>query len=236
MLGFDVGDWVGVVVVAVGVVGVVVGDVVEVGVAVVVRDVVGVGVQVGEDDAVLLAVAVGCVPRVADWDVVGFFAGVLVAVGVPGGRVVSPARDAAGLTPPLDAPPECDVSTTATTATMTTAAAAVISQRHRRSGDRRLPGGMPPVPPGMSRPAVKGPDAGTKDVSGRRLRSSLVAEADSAAADGGMDGARTVGSYPTGPGPANAAGTDAAGARAGSACGSSASRRAGGSGVWSVGL
>lgn len=240
MAGFDVGAWVGVVVgVADG--GAVVADAVAVGVAVGVRDVVGVGVKAGEDEVIPLAVAEGCVPWVnpADWDVVGFFAGVFpgvpVAVGVAG-RVVSPARDAVGLPPTLDPPPECDVSRRATTATMTAAAAAVIGQRHRRSGDRRPPGGMPPVPPGMSRPAVNGPDAGTRDVSGRRPRSSLVAETGAAAAGGGMDGARTVASYPVGPGSADTAGTDPAGAGPGSACGSPTARRTGGSGVWSVGL
>ena len=174
-MAFDVGGWVGVVAVGVAVgvvVGVVVGDAVEVGVAVV--------VGVGDDDAVLLAVAEGCVPWVnpADWDVVGRFAGVRdgVLVGVAGGRVASPARDAVGVTPTLGvAPFECVASSTATTATIT-AAAAATGQRHRRNGDFGLVGGMPPVPPAAPWPAaVTAPDAEMRAVSGSRPCSTRVA-------------------------------------------------------------
>lgn len=211
MVELAVGVAVGVVVVVVAVgvgnvVGVAVGDVNVVGVGVGVAAWVGdeVAVAVGDDVAVLLAVAEGCVPWVnpVDWDagaVVGLFDGAFdngpVAVGVAGGRVVSPARDAVGLTPTLDPPPECDVSRTATTATTAAAAAAASSQGHRRNADGRRPGGGPPVPPGMSRPAaVNGPDTGTRDVSGRRPCSTRVAEADSSAAAAGTTGAREVAS------------------------------------------
>ena len=128
-----------------------------------VGDVVGVGVEVGDDVGVLVAVAAGCVTGAnpLDWDVgvaVGvFFAGVFealaVAVGVAGGFVVSPARDAVGLT--LGVP--CELGQE--------------QDRHHRDDDRRggrrdrpapppparrpLAGrhaagaaGMPPVPPG----------------------------------------------------------------------------------------
>ena len=140
-----------------------------------------------------------------DWDVgvaVGFFAGAFeelaVAVG-DAGFVVSPASDVVGLA--LAAPCECDTSRTATTAMMTAAATAVIGQRHRLSGDGRLPGGdggMPPAPPGRPGPAaLNGPDAGTRDVSGSsgpRLRSARVAETESAAPDARTTGSSVVGS------------------------------------------
>jgi hypothetical protein len=189
--------------VAVAVVAVAVGVGDEVGVAVAV----GVGVQVGvvDDVGVLFAVAAGCVPWLnpVGWDAgvaVGFFAGVfealVVAVGVAGGFVVSPARDAVGVT--FGEPCELDSTRTATTAMMTAAAAPVIGQRHRLSRDRLLPGGIPPVPPPMFSPAaVNGPDTGTRDVSGSSgpgLRSTRVAETESAAADTGMTGSSVVGS------------------------------------------
>jgi hypothetical protein len=89
------------------------------------------------------------------------------------------------------------------------------------------------VPPGKSCPAaVNGPDTGTSDVSGKRLRSTRVAETGSAAAGAGTTGPRAVGAKPTDPGSADATGPDSA--EAGSGC--SAFRRAGGSGVWSVGV
>ena len=210
VVGIDV---VGVDVVGVDVVGVVavgVGDVVGVAVAVGVG--VGVevevGVEVAVDVGVLPVVAVGCVPWVnpVGWDVgvaVGFFffAGafdaVAVAVGVAGGFVVSPARDAVGVT--FGEPCELDSIRTATTAMMTAAAAAASGQRHRLSRDRLLPGGMPPVPPPpmFSPAAVNGPDTGTRDVSGSSgpgPRSTRVAETESAAADTGMTGSSVVGS------------------------------------------
>lgn len=211
MVGFVVGAVVGAVVavvavgvaVAVGVVAVGVGD--EVGVAVAV----GVGVQVGvvDDVGVLFAVAAGWLPWLnpVGWDAgvaVGFFfAGVFEAlvapVGVAGGFVVSPARDAVGVT--FGEPCELDSIRTATTAMMTAAAAAASGQRHRLSRDRLLPGGMPPVPPPpmFSPAAVNGPDTGTRDVSGSSgpgPRSTRVAETESAAADTGMTGSSVVGS------------------------------------------
>jgi len=128
---------------------------------------------------------------------VGFFAGCLagvfealtVAVGVAGGFVVSPARDAVGLG--LGPPCEPVRSRTATTAMMTAAAAAVSGQRHRRQPDGGWPGGtggmplVPPATPGTVRAALCGPDAGTMAVagsSGPRARSSRVAAIESAAA------------------------------------------------------
>jgi hypothetical protein len=207
--GFVVGaDVVGAVVVgAVVGVGLLVGELVGVAVA----DVVGVGVQVGEDVGLLVAVAEGWVTGALppDWEVgvsVGFagvFEALVVAVGVAGGFVVSPARDAVGLT--FGEPCEPESSRTATTAMMTAAAAAAIGQRHRRQPDARLPGGMPPVPPGMppvppGRGGVarlNGPDAGTSDVAsipGPRLRSTRVAGAPPAAAAAPMTGSSVVGS------------------------------------------
>jgi hypothetical protein len=192
------------------VVGLLVGELVGVAVA----DVVGVGVQVGEDVGLLVAVAEGWVAGALppDWEVgvsvglAGVFEALVVAVGVAGGFVVSPARDAVGLT--FGEPCEPDSSRTATTAMMTAAAAAVIGQRHRRQPDVRLAGGMPPVPPGMppvppGRGGVarlNGPDAGTSDVAsipgvpGPRLRSTRVAEAPPTAADAPMTGSSVVGS------------------------------------------
>jgi hypothetical protein len=184
-----------------------------VGVAVAVGVDVQVGVAVADDVGVPLVVAAGCVPWLnpVGRDVaVGWLAAVLgavaVAVGV-GGLVVSPARDAVGLT--FGEPCEPDSSKTATTAMTTAAAAAVIGQRHRRSADGGRLGGppprplaapappKPPVPPGTSRPAaVNGPDA-TRDVaarSGPRLRSTRVAETESAAAGAGATGSSVVGS------------------------------------------
>ena len=209
----DVGVAVGVVAVGVGVgdvVAVVVGVAEAVGDRVALCDCVAVGVEVGVDDVLWVAVGAACVLGVlaadADAGVVGFFfAGVFDAVavagavGVAGGFVVSPARDAVGVT--FEEPCEFDSSRTATTTMMTAAAAAVIAQRHRRSADGGRPGGMapvPPMPPATSCPlAVNGPDAATRDVagsSGPTLRSTLVAEADSAAADAGMTGSSVVGS------------------------------------------
>lgn len=119
-----------------------------------------------------------------------------VAVGVAGGFVVCPARDGVGLT--LGAPCELDTSRTATTAMMTAAAATAIGQRHRRQPDGGPAGGIPPVPPGTSRPAtVDEPDAGTRDVfgkSGPRPRSTLVAATESAAPPPGTTGSSVVGS------------------------------------------
>jgi hypothetical protein len=199
--GFVVGaDVVGAVVV-----GAVVGELV--GVALVVGDVVGVGVPVGEDVGLLVAVAEGWVTGVfpPDWDVgvsVGVLVdvgeGVAVAVGLPGGLVVSPASDVVGLT--LGAPFEWDVSRTATTAMMTAAAAAVMGQRHRRQPDARRLGGIPPVPPGTGGvAALNGPDAATSDVAsipgapGARLCSTRVSATESAA-DAGTTGSSVVGS------------------------------------------
>jgi hypothetical protein len=127
---------------------------------------------------------------------VGVCDALAVTVGVAGGFVVCPARDGVGLT--LGAPCELDTSRTATTAMMTAAAATTIGQRHRRQPDGGPAGGIPPVPPGAFRPAaVTGPDAGTKDVSGKsgpRLRSALVAATESAAPPPGTTCPGTTGS------------------------------------------
>jgi hypothetical protein len=164
----------------------------------------GVGVGVGLEvsarvaDEAWAGVGEACLTGVypADWDVgclVGVFVGLEVLVRVAG----FPRSDAVGVTPLCLPPDECAASRTPSTApTIIAAATAVMGQRHRRNGDGRLTGGVPPVPPGTSRPAsVTGPGTGTRDVdvSGRRLCPTLVAETGAGAEDGGMT-AWTVGS------------------------------------------
>ena len=170
------------------VVGVTVGDGVGLGVGVGVAVGVGLGVAAWVAGEAWAAVGEAGLTGVypADWDV-GCLAGVCVGlevfVRVAGDCVEFPRSDAVGETPLCVPPDECAVSRTpSTAATITTAATAVMGQRHRRNGDGRLTGGVPAVPPGMSRPAaVAGPGtARDVDVSGRWLY--------------GMTAARTVGS------------------------------------------
>ena len=129
-----------------------------------------------------VAVAFGCV-------LLGVGDGELV-VGVGAGLVVSPASDAVEVAPPLPLPGEWLVSKTAATATMTTAAATMNSQRHRRSPDCRLPGGIAGGPPTVGGPSSNGPETGTRDVSGRKPCSALVAAIEAA----GTADPRAVGS------------------------------------------
>jgi hypothetical protein len=182
----------------VDVVGVTAGD--DVGLCVGVRAAVGLDVAARVAGEAWVALGAACLTGVcpADWDVgcsAGVFVGLAVVVRVAGSRVEFPTSDAVGVTPLCGPPGECAVSRTpSTTATMATAATARMGQRHRRNGDGRPAGGVPPVPPGMSRPAaVTGPGMETRDVSGRTLWSTLAADG-ARAADGGMSGARTVGS------------------------------------------